>query len=222
MKKVIWAIIIILVIIAAGFSAWYFYFKKSPEGGACINNAKCEENLKCINKTCSSGKSGSSCAQKSDCATNYCVNAKCTEGKIGNNCAIHKDCQNGLLCQKNSCIQKPDYSQYFENVIISKMKPGTPPGPDNPLTATTTFAKTDGFEIDFKGVKSTTVGPYYFEFVNATTGETAISTKNLMDTNFAGRDIGSGTDLASLSSGEYDLNVYYQDKLVYSTSIIIK
>jgi len=142
---------------------------------------------------------------------------------LGDACATYKDCNAGLLCIKGACSQKPDYSKYFEKVVISKMKPGMPPGPNNPTTPTTTFnAATDAIEIDFVGVKPTTIGPYYFEIVNPTTGEVARSTKNEMETKFSGRDTGSGTDLGNVEPGEYDLNIYYNNELVYSTQITVK
>jgi len=248
MKKVIWVIVVVIVLVALGFGGWYLFLKKSFEGGACSADSKCQTGLKCVNKICSSGKVGSVCANKDDCQTGFCVNGKCTEGKIGDNCSTktdcktgfcvntkctegklgdacttYKDCNAGLLCIKGTCSQKPDYSKYFDKVTISKMKPGMPPGPKNPTTPTTTFnAATDAIEVDFVGVKPTTVGPYYFEIVKSTTGEVAKSTKNEMETKFNGRDTGSGTDLGNVEPGEYDLNIYYNNELVYSTQITVK
>lgn len=222
MKAAVWAIVIIVILAGLGFGGWYYFFKKSPEGGTCQNASRCEQGLKCINKTCSSGKVGSTCSQKSDCQSGFCVNSTCTEGKEGNTCATYKDCESGLLCTKSACAKKPDYSKYFEKVTISKMKPGMPPGPNNPTIATTAFTKQDAIEVDFGGVKTTTVGSYYFEFVNSTTGEVAMTTKGLMDTRFEGRDTGSGTDFGNMASGEYDLNVYFKDELVYSVVITLQ
>jgi hypothetical protein len=223
MKKAIGAAVVIFILAILGFGGWYLFLKKNPEGGACTTDTKCQTGLKCINKICSSGKVGSVCANKDDCQTGFCVNGKCTEGKLGNACVTYKDCNAGLLCIKGLCSQKPDYSKYFEKVVISKMKPGMPPGPNNPTTPTTTFnSATDAIEIDFIGVKSTTVGPYYFEIVKSTTGEVARSTKNEMETKFNGRDTGSGTDLGNVEPGDYDLNIYYNDELVYSAQITVK
>jgi hypothetical protein len=100
------------------------------------------------------------------------------------------------------------------------MKVGSPPGPNNIPTPTTKFTSKDAIEVDFKGVKSTTVGSYYFEIVDATTGEVGHSTK-VMNTRFNGQDTGSGTDLQMLEPGTYDLNVYFKEKLIYTTPITI-
>jgi len=194
--KTLWVIIILIVLAAVGFGGWYLFLKKSPEGGACASASKCEAGLKCANKICSSGK-------------------------LNSGCVTYKDCEEGLLCTKSICFEKPDYSNLFSKVIISKMKPGLPPGPNNPTTVTSTFVNSDAFEIDFSGVKSTTVGQYYFEFVNSTTGEVIRDTKE-MNTTFKGEDTGSGTDLNDLTAGKYDVNVYFKDELVYSTTITVQ
>lgn len=197
MKGLLWGLVIVIVLIALGFGGWYFFLKKSDEGGKCRSEATCVEGLKCVNNICSSGK-------------------------LGSGCVTYKDCESGLLCTKSICAKRPDYSKYFNTIAISKIKPGMGPGPSNPQIPTTTFKiGTDAIEIDFGGVKSTTVGPYYFEFVNATTGEVVRSTKDLMDTNFAGRDTGSGTDFSGFAPGQYDVNIYYNDELVYSTTITV-
>jgi len=196
MKIVIWTIVIVLVLAIIGTGAWFFFLKKSDEGDKCRNTNQCVTGLNCLRHQCSSGKSGSVC------------NA-------------HKDCQTDLTCQQNACTTKVDYTQYFSSVEISKMKPGTPPGPNNPLTVTNSFTTTDGIEIDFKGVKPSTIGDYYVEMVNTDTGEVVNSTKDKMNTAFAGRDIGMGTDLSSMPAAQYDLNVYYQNRLIYTTPITI-
>lgn len=222
MKKTLIVVFSIIVLGALIYAGWFFLIKKNSEGGSCTSDKRCTQDLKCINKTCSSGKTGSTCSQKSDCQAGYCVNTRCSEGKINDVCNTYKDCTTGLLCKKSVCSQLPDYSKYFSKVIISKMKTGSPPSADNPLTETTIYEKTDGIEIDFRGVKSDIVGEYYIEFVNATTGELTVTTKNMMETKFAGQDIGMGTDLTSFPSGDYDLNVYYQSNLIYSSQITIK
>ena len=193
--KAIWIILIVLLFLAAGFGGWFFFLKKSPEGGKCAGNNQCESGLKCVNHLCSSGKEGSVC-----------------QGTV--------NCQTNLLCLKNLCSQKPDYSQYFSKVVISKMKPGLAPGPNNPLTQTTTFAKTDAIEVDFVGVKSSTSGPYYLEFVNSSTGKME-STTDKMDTQLQGQDRGSGTDLSNLDSGQYDLLIYLNNQVIFATQITV-
>lgn len=221
MKKMIISIIIVVVIAAAGLAGWYLFFKNNSEGGNCNSDKQCENSLKCVNKTCSSGKTGSVCSAKTDCQTNFCVSGKCTNGQENDACITYKDCDKNLLCQKGLCSIRPDYSKYFDKIVISKMKPGMPPGPDNPTIVTNEFSKNDGIEIDFRGVKSETIGDYYIEIVNATTGEVENSTAN-MDTKFEGRDTGMGTDLQILLLGIYDLNVYFKNGLIYTTQIIIK
>lgn len=239
-------LIVAIVLSVAASLGWYFLLKKSLEGESCKNNDKCQADLKCINQVCSSGKlnsvcnqksdcetdfcvnnkctngsTGSSCGDKLDCQTGYCVNSKCTEGKKDNACNTYKDCSKELLCQKGVCTTRPDYSKYFDKVIVSKMKPGLPPGPDNPLTVTNRFTQKDAIEVDFKGVKSETVGEYYVEMVDSVTGEIGNSTK-FMKTKFEGHDVGFGTDLQVLEPGTYDLNLYFQEEIIYSTQIIIQ
>lgn len=220
-KLVIIIVVIILLLAVSAGGVWYFFLKKSAEGGACKSDARCETGLTCVNKICSSGKAGSVCSAKTDCKTDYCVNGKCSGGKVADVCATYKDCDTGLLCQKGACAIPPDYTKYFSNVILSKMKPGLPPGATNPLTVTATFTTTDAIEIDFRGVKSTTVGSYYVEFINSTTGEVARSTQNEMVTKFEGRDGGMGTDMGGMKVGQYDLNIYFNNELVYTTQITV-
>lgn len=221
MKNALIAIVIIVILVAAGAAGWFFLIRKSAEGGRCSNDSRCETGLKCLNQKCSSGQKGSSCTQKSDCQTGYCVNNLCTEGKAGNSCKTYNDCEKGLMCQKSLCAVPPDYSKYFSNVIISKIKPGTGPGPDNPETVTNTFTRADSIEMDFVGVKSTTVGDFYYEIVNSTTGEVSRSSKNEQQLTLSGQDRGTGTSLDNVAPGEYDLNIYFNNELVYTTQITV-
>lgn len=196
MKGFIWGLIIVVALAFVGFGGWYFFIKKSSEGGVCLNSARCEQGLKCVNKTCSSGK-------------------------VGSVCVTYKDCESGLLCTKSVCTAKPDYSKYFSNVIISKIKPGSGPGPDNPETITATFTQADAIEMDFVGVKSTTVGAFYYEIVNSTSGEISRSSQGEQQLSFAGQDRGTGTSLDNVVPGDYDLNIYFNNELVYSTQITV-
>lgn len=195
-KAIIWIIVVIIVLAIIGVAIWFFFFKKSDEGGKCRNTNQCITEMNCVSH-------------------------KCSSGKIGSVCDTRKSCQKDLLCQKNACIAKLDFSKYYSSVEISKIKPGSPPGPDNPLVATTTFTAADGIEIDFKGVKPSTTGEYYINIVNLDTGEVTNSTQGKMDTKFEGRDVGMGTDLQSMPAGEYDVEVYFQNQLIYSTPITI-
>jgi len=246
MKNALIIIVIIVILAVASAAGWFFLIKKSAEGGRCTNDARCETGLKCLNQKCSSGQKGSSCTQKSDCKSSFCVNKVCTEGKVGsacaqktdctsgfcvksvctegevgNTCVIQEDCNSSLLCVKKECTKKPDYSKYFSNVIISKIKPGMGPGPNNPETVTNTFTRADAIEIDFVGVKGTTVGDFYYEIVNSTTGEVLRSSKNEQQLTFSGQDRGTGTSLDNVAPGEYDLNIYFNNELVYTSQIII-
>jgi len=197
MKNFLIGLIIVVILAALGFGGWYYFIKKSPEGGKCTADARCDQNLKC-------------------------VSGKCSSGKVGSACKTHGDCQNGLLCLKNVCSEKPDYSKYFDKITISKIKPGIGPGPNNPETITTEFnAATDAIEVDIVGVKPTTIGPFYFELVNSTTGETALSSKSRMETSFDGQDRGAGTDLSGTTPGTYDFNFYFNNELLYTTPITI-
>ena len=221
MKNALIAIVIVVILAVAGAAGWFFLVKKSAEGGHCTNDSRCETGLKCLNQKCSSGQKGSSCTQKSDCQTGYCVNNLCTEGKAGNSCKTYNDCEKGLMCQKSLCTTPPDYSKYFSNVIISKIKPGMGPGPNNPETVTNTFTRADAIEMDFVGVKSTTVGDFYYEIVNSTTGEVSRSSKNEQQLTLSGQDRGTGTSLDNVAPGEYDLNIYFNNELVYTSQITI-
>lgn len=240
--------VIVVLIFAAAFGGWYFFLKKSAEGGVCTTSSKCQSGLTCANKICSSGalnsscetkdqcktgycvqnkctngNTGSNCATKADCKTAYCVSGQCTEGKVNDACITYKDCNSGLLCQKGACITPPDYSKYFSKVIVSKIKPGLPPGPENPTIVTNTFSANDSIEVDFVGVKPTTIGDFYFDLVDSNTGELAMSLKNQGGIQqFNGHDRGVGTSLNNVSAGAYGLNIYFNDELVYSTSITVQ
>lgn len=223
--KIVIVVFVIFIVAAAGFVGWYFFIKKNPEGYACKNDQKCLTGLKCVNQLCSTGKAGSPCSQKANCQTKFCVQNKCSQGAIGDTCNTYKDCDSGLLCQKKSCAKRPDYSKYFDRIVISKMKPGLPPGSNNIPEETTTFdRKIDAIEVDFHGVKATTVGEYYIEFVDSVTGEIGTST-SMMGTKFEGQDTGLGTDVVQgLSIGSYDVNIYLKGELIYTseTPITIK
>ena len=221
MKKSFIILIVVLVILALGFLGWQFLLKKRVEGGSCKSEKNCQTGLKCINNICSSGKGGSVCLSKADCLTDYCVNGKCTEGKKGDACLTYKDCEKGLFCKKEVCSEPPSYSQYFNKIVISKMKLGIPPGPDNMPIPTTEFKTTDAIEIDFSGVKSTTKGEAYYEAIDPITGE-VVFTSSGYKVKLEGRDISTGSDLPRVvGKGEFDLNIYYNDEMVYTTTIKI-
>jgi hypothetical protein len=95
------------------------------------------------------------------------------------------------------------------------------PGPNNPETITTTFTTADAIEMDFAGVKSTTVGSFYYEIVNSNTGQVVRSSKNEQDLAFDGIDRGTGTALDNVVPGEYDLDIYFKDTLIYSTPFTV-
>lgn len=219
MKSVLITLVVIIILAGGGYAGWYYFIKKSPEGGTCTNANRCETGLKCINKTCSSGKTGSTCAKTADCTSVHCVNSVCTEGKKGDACATYKDCDKSLFCKKSVCSEPPSYSQYFDKISIGKIKQGMPPGPDNPIIATTEFKSTDAVEIDFTGVKSTTNGGIYADVADQTSGEIVVSNSSA-NQKLEGQDRGFGMGLpGGTPNGEYDLNVYYNNELILSTQI---
>lgn len=194
--KTFWIVVLVLVLIVLGFGGWYVFIRKVVDSGSC-SISRCETNLKCINKVCSSGKAGS-------------------------NCKISADCNTGLQCIKATCTNPPDYSKYFSKVVISKIKPGTGPGPNNPETITNIFTAADAIEIDFVGVKATTVGEFYYDIVDPTTGEVIRSSKNEIGIQqLEGQDRGTGTALDNLKAGGYELDVYFNNELVYSTNFTV-
>lgn len=186
-------------------------------GGACSSLEDCATGF-CVSGFCAEGKKGSVCLSKDDCTTKSCVLNKCSDGKNGDACATYKDCDSGLFCQKGACVAPPDYSKYFNKVIISKMKPGLPPGPNNVPVATNEFKNTDALEIDFSGVKPANTSEFYFEIVNAVSGEVAMS-MNGFKQKFAGHDFGTGTDIKMLEPGDYDLNIYVDNEIAYTAQI---
>ncbi len=221
MKKTVIIIFVIVILATLGIGGWYFFLRKLPEGAICKDTASCEIGLKCTNKICSSGEMGSSCEIKADCKTNFCVANKCTEGKKSDACSTYKDCGTGLLCQKGICSEPPSYSQYFNKIVISKMKPGMPPSPINIPVPTTQFKTTDAIEIDFTGVKPTTKGEAYYEVINPITGEVVFSSSDYK-VKLEGRDTGTGSDLPRVvGMGDFDLNIYYNDEIVYTVTITV-
>ena len=194
MKKIIIIISIIVILAVLGLGGWYFFLRKLPEGAACKSAENCETGLKCANKICSSGKADSACL-------------------------TYKDCEKGLFCKKEICSEPPSYSQYFSKIVISKMKVGMPPGSDNMPVETNEFKTGDAIEIDFTGVKPTTKGQVYYEVINPITGEVAFTSSGYK-MKLEGRDIGTGSDLPRIvGEGEFDLNIYYNDEIVYTTTI---
>jgi hypothetical protein len=222
MKKVLIALVIILILAGLGFAGWYFLIRKSTGGGTCTSDQKCVSGLKCVSKICSSGKAGSVCSAKADCTTNFCVNSKCTEGKVNDACKTYQDCQTGFRCLKSVCSNPPSYTKYLDKIQISKINPGSGPGPNNPETVTTEFKNTDAIEVDLIGVKSTTIGDFYYNFVDPTTGEIIRTSKNEIGIQqLEGQDRGTGTALSNLIPGKYEFDIYFNNELIYSTEITV-
>lgn len=215
-----WIILIIVIILAAvGYGGWFYFIKKSPESGSCKATSKCESGLNCIANVCSSGNAGSVCVVKADCKTDYCVSGKCTTGKISDACATYKDCQNGLYCQKSICSTPPSYTKYFDKISISKIKMGMPPGPTNIPVATTEFSlANDAIEIDITNNKKTS-GKFYTEVLDPITGETIFTTEKQTISDSAGTGFGLPTNTAA---GEYELNIYFNNELIYNVPITVK
>lgn len=188
-------------------------------GEACANGKDCQTGLSCVLKVCSSGAKGSPCGSKGDCATSFCVSGTCSDGKAGEACVNYKDCQEGLLCLKTQCSAPPDYSKYFSKITVSKMKVGMPPGPDNIPVETTEFKTTDAIEIDLTTKSSDVTGTFYYDLVDATTGEIAFGGAGNKQ-QISGQGIGTGSDLP-VPAGTYDVNIYFNDELVYTVTITV-
>ena len=216
---VIIIILFLIVLVGIGsFLLWFFMFKKSAEGGDCNSTSDCKNDLNCVNEICSSGSKGSPCNTKADCNTDFCINEVCTDGIVGDSCVTYKDCQKGLLCTEEVCSNVPDYSKYFSEIKISKMKIGSPPGPDNIPVETTTFTDGDALEIDFIGVVPTAKGKIYMEIIDSTTGELVFTTENNMDLALTGEDSGFGVSYDA-DPGQYDLIIYFKGEAIYTTTI---
>lgn len=99
------------------------------------------------------------------------------------------------------------------------MKQGMPPGPNNMPIPTTEFKTTDAVEIDLD-VKPGITGTLYYELVNSTTGMTEMSSANYKQKLRAG-GFGTGFGIPYGITGDFDLNVYYNDELVYTVPIKI-
>lgn len=168
----------------------------SAEGGACTAEANCETGLKCIS-------------------------GKCSSGKVNSVCATYKDCNTGLYCIKSVCSNPPSYSKYFSKITIGKMKIGMPPGPNNIPVPTTEFnATTDAIEIDMIGKAGTKEGEVYYDLVDLTTGETVLSmASSRMKIDERGGGMGLSAPMGA--NGDYDLNVYFNNELIYTAAIKI-
>lgn len=219
MKKAVIIIVILLIVVAAtGVGGWYFFLKKSTEGGSCQSDARCETGLKCISNVCSSGNKGSKCSVKFDCKTAFCVNGTCTEGTVGEACNTYKDCTTGLLCKSKVCTEKPTYTKYFDRIDIGKMKIGMPPGPDNiPVAATEFRISTDAIEVDITNSKKTS-GEFYIEVIDPITGEKVFNTEKQQISDSCGTGFGLPTNT---KPGEYELNVYFNNELIYTVNITL-
>jgi len=100
------------------------------------------------------------------------------------------------------------------------MKVGIPPGPNNiPVPATKFNNTTDAIEIDFT-VKSPEVkGEFYYDLVNAATGEIAMPGANHKQM-IEGHDRGTGSNLP-VPPGAYIVNIYFNDELIFSAPITV-
>lgn len=167
----------------------------STEGGTCVTDTNCGTGLKCIT-------------------------GKCSSGKVSSVCVTYKDCNAGLYCVKSVCSNPPSYSKYFSKIEISKMKPGLPPGPKNISVPTTEFkANTDAMEIDLTP-KAGVTGEAYFDLINSTTGETAMtSADNKMK--IMNGATGTGFQIPGNLAGDFELNIYFNNELIHTVSVKI-
>jgi hypothetical protein len=214
-KKVIIGLVIsLLIIILAGglFAGWWFFYRVIPTGNTCRINQKCSENGKCISGACSIGAVGSSCNVKDDCKTAFCANGRCSEGTEKSTCSTYKDCVDGLLCKSKTCTIKPSYTKYFDRIDVGWMNPGSPPSAENPITPGTTIKSGKTVEVDILNSKKS-AGTFWVEMVNQETGEIAWTTDK--------REINdhSGTGFQFNEVGNFDLNVYFNNELVYSVTV---
>lgn len=185
------AVAIALILLGVGCKA-----KPSQVGEACNAKQICAESLKCINNLCSSGK-----------VSEACVN--------------YKDCQSGLYCIKAACSNPPSYKKYFSKITIAKMKQGTPPGPNNMPVPSTEFKTSDAIEIDVTmATKEAAGGTFYYELINSTTGETEMSTAEYKQKIIQG-NWGTGFGIPGNLVGDYDMNIYFNDELIFTTPITI-
>jgi len=168
--------------------------QKAKENEVCNTSKLCEEGLKCLK-------------------------GKCSSGKVDSTCETYKDCQSGLYCLKSICSNPPSYTKYFTKIQIGKMKQGMPPGPNNIPVPTTEFKSTDAIEIDVIA-KSGVSGTFYYELVNSTTGMTEFTTADNKQKVQPG-NWGTGFGIPGGLSGNFDLNIYFNDELVSITAITI-
>ncbi len=99
------------------------------------------------------------------------------------------------------------------------MKAGLPPGPNNIPMATTEFKKaTDAMEIDV-AVKSGVKGEFYAEVIDPISGEKIIDTPKQQITQAGGW--GTGFGLPNVA-GDFELDVYFNGELVYTTPVTIR
>jgi hypothetical protein len=156
------------------------------------------------------------CVTKSDCTTGFCVSERCTEGKVGQACGTYKDCHTGLLCKSKVCTEKPTYTKYFDRINIGKMKIGSPPGPNNiPVAATEFKISQDAIEIDITNSKKTS-GEFYVEVIDPITGEKVFTNEKQQISDSRGTGFGLPTNTVA---GEYELDVYFNNELIYSVPI---
>lgn len=167
----------------------------NTEGGICTADANCETGLKCIT-------------------------SKCSSGKVNSACATYKDCNTGLYCVKSVCSNPPSYSKYFNRIIVSKMKVGMPPGPNNiPIQATEFSAATDAIEIDVEP-KAGVTGELYYELIDSTTGQTTMSSaSNKMKIDQRGGGTGFGIPMGI--AGDFELNIYFGSELIHTVAVKI-
>jgi len=184
-------------------------------------SAGCEKINPIVKQEIIPAKEGESCSLEKICQPDLkCLKNICSSGKVNSTCETYKDCQSGLYCVKSICSNPPSYTKYFSNIQISRMKP-MPPGPNNIPVPSTTFKNTDAVEIDIIG-KAGTSGVITYDLINSTTGETVLA--NTGDPNAKPILIGhfgTGFIIPQNLSGNYDLNVYFNDELVYTTTIEI-
>lgn len=190
MKKYYNVFIIAIIIILIGLIGWIVLFKKAGAGDECKAEKDCYSGLKCISNKCSDGKEGSSCN-------------------------TYKDCKTDLLCKNSICAAKPQtpaYAEYFNKIELQKIKNGIAPSSTNIPVASTEFKTTDGMNVDME-MKDDVKGEVYFKIVDAVSGEIVFAHPKFQASGSMGRGFS-----APQAAGKYDLNIYFEGKLIHTIS----
>jgi hypothetical protein len=142
-----------------------------------------------------------------------------TLGSIGSKCETYRNCAAGLLCIAGNCTSPPLYASNFIRVELQKINSSASAGGRNITYSASRFKKTEGMYVELTP-KPETVGSVYSDINNAVTGEKImISPKRRLEASQVG-PLGWGLQNPG-KAGKYELNVFYNDTLTYTTSFEI-